>query len=72
VFEPADDWSYTTIVVGVDQPFGLSQNFETDAVDWVELDAVTRRALHPGFASAWPHLRAIVEQADLASADPAG
>jgi 8-oxo-dGTP diphosphatase len=70
VFEPADDWTYTTVVVGVDEPFGLSQNFETDAVDWVALDAVARRPLHPGFASAWPHLRAIVEGADLAPADP--
>ena len=70
VFEPADDWSYTTVVVGVERPFGMSLNFETDAVDWVALDAVERRPLHPGFASAWPHLRAIVEQADLAAADP--
>ncbi len=67
VFEPADDWSYTTVVVALDQPFGFSQNFETDAVDWVALDHVDRRALHPGFASAWPHLRAIVEQTDFAA-----
>jgi 8-oxo-dGTP diphosphatase len=70
VFEPADDWTYTTVVVGLDRPFGFSQNFETDAVDWVALDDVDNRPLHPGFASAWPHLRAIVEQAGLAP-DPA-
>ena len=34
VFAPADDWSYTTIVVEVDEPFGYSTNFETDAVGW--------------------------------------
>jgi 8-oxo-dGTP diphosphatase len=63
VFAPADDWTYTTVVVGLDAPFGESQNFETDAVDWVHVDAVDQRQLHPGFAHAWPHLRQIVESA---------
>lgn len=62
VFQPADDWSYTTVVVEVDEPFGESLNFETDAVEWVAADLVDRRPLHPGFAAAWPHLRAIVER----------
>jgi 8-oxo-dGTP diphosphatase len=61
VFRPADDWSYTTVVVEVDEAFGESINFETDAVEWVPADLVDRRALHPGFAAAWPHLRAIVD-----------
>ena len=65
VFEPADDWSYTTVVVGLDERFGESQNFETDAVDWVHLDDVDRRPPHPGFAHAWPHLRTIVESAKI-------
>lgn len=63
VFAPADDWSYTTIVLEVDHHFGASVNFETDAVVWVPLHMVERRPLHPGFAAAWPHLRAIVEAA---------
>jgi 8-oxo-dGTP pyrophosphatase MutT (NUDIX family) len=63
VFRPADDWSYTTVVIEVDRPFGGSMNFETDAVDWVPLDEVEHRPLHPGFAAAWPHVRAIVEGA---------
>ncbi len=61
VFRPATDWTYTTVVVEVDDRFGDSVNFETDAVEWVPVDLVDRRALHPGFAAAWPHLRAIVE-----------
>lgn len=61
VFAPADDWTYTTVVVEVERHFGASMNFETDAVVWVPLDLVERRPLHAGFASAWPHLRAIVE-----------
>lgn len=61
VFAPADDWHYTTVVVEVDAEFGASMNFETDAVEWVAPDDVDGRLLHPGFAAAWPHLRAIVE-----------
>jgi len=61
VFAPADDWTYTTIVVEVYAEFGESRNFETDAVDWVQIDEVDVRPLHAGFAAAWPHLRSIVE-----------
>ncbi len=61
VFAPATDWTYTTVVLEVDQLFGASINFETDDVAWVPLPAVERRPLHAGFAAAWPHLRAIIE-----------
>jgi len=61
VFAPADDWTYTTLVVEVDHHFGASVNFETDAVVWVPPDLVEHRPLHPGFAAAWPHLRAIID-----------
>ena len=60
VFEPATDWRYTTVVLAVDERFGSSVNFETDAVGWFELDQVEHLPLHAGFAAAWPHLRAIV------------
>src|SRR5690606_14307479 len=32
VFQPSDDWRYTTVVVEVPERFGSSVNFETDAV----------------------------------------
>lgn len=60
VFAPADDWTYTTVVLEVDELFGASVNFETDAVAWVTVDDVEQLPLHAGFAAAWPHLRAIV------------
>lgn len=60
VFAPAVDWSYTTVVVEVGERFGESMNFETDAVEWVAVGDVDHRPLHPGFAAAWPHLRALV------------
>ncbi len=63
VFAPATDWSYTTVVVEVDEPFGASINFETEAVAWVPPSAVEDAALHPGFAAAWPHLRAVLAAA---------
>ena len=60
-FVPATDWTYTTVVVEVDQRFGSSINFETDAVGWFTFDEVDDLALHAGFAAAWPHLRSIIE-----------
>lgn len=63
VFAPASDWKYTTVVLEVDEEFGHSANFETDAVAWLTLDEVEHRPLHAGFAAAWPNLRAIIEQA---------
>jgi 8-oxo-dGTP pyrophosphatase MutT (NUDIX family) len=62
VFAPAVDWTYTTVVVEVDERFGESMNFETDAVDWVKATEVHRRNLHAGFAAAWPHLRALIDR----------
>lgn len=63
VFEPATDWRYTTIVLEVDELFGSSVNFETDAVGWVLLEQVEHLPLHAGFAAAWPHLRNIIDTA---------
>jgi 8-oxo-dGTP pyrophosphatase MutT (NUDIX family) len=64
VFAPAGDWRYTTAVVAVPHRFGTSRNFETDEVHWFAPAAVEGLGLHPGFAAAWPHLRAIVEAAE--------
>lgn len=61
VFQPADDWSYTTFVVEVPSEFGASINFETDDVSWDSPDEVEQRPLHAGFAAAWPALREIIE-----------
>lgn len=60
VFAPAVDWTYTTVVVGVPERFGAPLNFETEVVEWVPVDDVMSRPLHPGFLAAWPHLHAII------------
>ena len=62
MFAPSDEWTYTTVVVDVAEPFGEPINFETEAIEWVHPDEVDHRPLHPGFARAWPHLRPIVER----------
>lgn len=66
VFRPALDWAYTTLVVEVEERFGRSINFETEAVDWFGVDDVESLQLHAGFSAAWPHLRSII-QADASS-----
>lgn len=63
VFAPASDWSYTTVVLEVDELFGGSVNFETDEVAWVPIHLVDTLTLHAGFASAWPHLRKVIASA---------
>ncbi len=60
IFRPSNDWAYTTVVIEVEERFGSSINFETDAVHWFTLDEVERLPLHAGFAAAWPHLRRII------------
>ncbi len=63
-FTPATDWTYTTVVVEVDERFGQSVNFETDAVGWFTFDEVDQLPLHAGFAAAWPHLRGIIQSSN--------
>jgi len=51
-------WSYTTLVADVTTPFEpVISDPESVALEWVPIDEVASRPLHPGFASAWPMLR---------------
>ncbi len=60
-FVPATDWTYTTVVIEVNEQFGASMNFETDDVAWLNLGDVEQLPLHAGFIAAWPHVREIIE-----------
>jgi hypothetical protein len=52
------DWTYTTVVVEAHEWFEPSINdAESIALEWVAIDDVDARALHPGFAASWPTLR---------------
>ena len=54
-------WSYTTVVADVVLPFEpVISDPESLALEWVPVDEVDARPLHPGFASAWPELRALL------------
>jgi 8-oxo-dGTP pyrophosphatase MutT (NUDIX family) len=60
LFEPSDDWRYTTFVVNCTESFATDPNFESEAMVWTALDEVAGLPLHPGFAAAWPHLEQII------------
>lgn len=55
-------WSYTTVVADVQVPFDpVISDPESVALEWVPVDEVDARPLHPGFGSSWPALRALLE-----------
>jgi 8-oxo-dGTP diphosphatase len=60
-FVPATDWTYTTVVIEVNEQFGASMNFETDDVAWLPLHQVEQLPLHAGFIAAWPHVCDIIK-----------
>ncbi len=54
-------WSYTTVVADVVVPFEpVISDPESLALRWVPVDEVDALPLHPGFAAAWPELRALL------------
>lgn len=57
-----DVWSYTTVIADVVRPFEpVISDPESVALEWVPVDEVDSRPLHPGFGNAWPALRALLE-----------
>ena len=57
-----DIWSYTTLVADVVASFDpVISDPESVALEWVPLDEVAGRPLHPGFGEAWPRLRALLD-----------
>lgn len=74
-------WSYSTLVADVITPFeAVISDPESVALEWVPVDRVDQLPLHPGFASAWPTLRAqlgvrpavIVDAANVVGSVPNG
>lgn len=54
-------WSYTTVVADVVVPFDpVISDPESLALEWVPVDEVDERPLHPGFGSSWPMLRSLL------------
>lgn len=65
-------WSYTTVVADVVAPFEpVISDPESVALEWVPLDEVDARPLHPGFARAWPGLRDLLRARPVVVVDAA-
>ena len=65
-------WSYTTVVADVVVRFEpVISDPESLALEWVPVDEVGERSLHPGFAAAWPELRALLEVRPVVVVDAA-
>lgn len=74
-------WRYTTVVADVADPFEpVISDPESLALRWVPVDEVGDLPLHPGFAAAWPSLRAqlavrpvlVVDAANVVGSVPDG
>ncbi len=73
-------WSYQTLLADADSPFPVwPASAEVPEVAWIPEDEVGALPLHPGFAVAWPALRAaiqpvtvIVDVANVMGARPDG
>lgn len=65
-------WSYTTVVADVVVPFEpVISDPESVALEWVPVDEVDARPLHPGFADAWPVLRQLLDVRPVVVVDAA-
>ncbi|WP_067547087.1 NUDIX domain-containing protein [Nocardia crassostreae] len=51
-------WTYTTVIADAAAPLRTRGNMESRELAWIPEDEVDARELHPGFAAAWPSLRA--------------
>ncbi|AHH21965.1 NUDIX domain-containing protein [Nocardia nova SH22a] len=58
-------WTYTTVVADVPETLRTVANKESAELAWVPEEEVDDRPLHPGFAAAWPDLRASAARLDL-------
>lgn len=58
-------WSYTTVAARVVEQFEpVISDPESLELQWVDLDGVGDKNLHPGFAAAWPALRRRLDDGD--------
>jgi len=52
-------WSYSTVICETVERFeAVIGDAESEELRWVPIDEVAALPLHPGFATAWPQLRA--------------
>lgn len=61
----ASGWTYTTVIADVPETLATTANGESAELAWVPEEQVDRHPLHPGFAAAWPGLRAAAVRLEL-------
>lgn len=55
------NWNYFTVIAHVAGDVIVSEgNYESEEIEWVDLDAVDSYPLHPGMRGTWPTLRELV------------
>ncbi|MDN3312064.1 NUDIX hydrolase [Microbacterium oryzae] len=65
-------WQYTTVVADVADPFEpVISDPESLELAWVPVAEVDALPLHPGFAAAWPSLRALLDVRPIVLVDAA-
>ncbi|WP_344070342.1 NUDIX domain-containing protein [Microbacterium sediminicola] len=65
-------WTYTTVVADVVEAFEpVIADAESVALEWVPVDQVDQRPLHPGFEAAWKRLRDLVSLRPVVIVDAA-
>ncbi|WP_327142632.1 NUDIX domain-containing protein [Nocardia sp. NBC_01327] len=62
-------WTYTTVIADAVTQLRTRGNLESTELAWVPEDEVDARPLHPGFAAAWPLLRATPTRVSLDGLD---
>ncbi|MCU1648678.1 MAG: 8-oxo-dGTP diphosphatase [Nocardia sp.] len=62
-------WTYTTVIADAVTRLRTQVNLESTELAWVPEDEVDARPLHPGFAAAWPLLRATPTRVSLDGVD---
>lgn len=78
--DPHGGWSYVTVLGGTDRRTAAGPTGgESIDVEWVPVELVTGRSLHPGFATTWPllrrgllPLRIVVDAANVVGSRPDG
>jgi ADP-ribose pyrophosphatase YjhB (NUDIX family) len=71
------DWRYDTVLASAAGRPDVSEHAESVELDWVPLAEMTRMSLHPAFAAALPeialpHLRLVVDAANVIGSTPDG
>lgn len=57
------DWRYDTVIAQADPALvAHEQNDESLQIEWIDIDAITAKNLHPSFAKSWPELETLLRK----------